>query len=183
MKKGLIVHKRQIVLGVMILALGAAVWLNMKYSATDGTINATDDTSSIPGEAQYVSGSNIRDGAEIEDTGDYFKKAKKERAESRNEATELLQDTIEDAKSDAKRVESAASQLAVISKRIDDEAAIESLIKAKGFKDAVAVISDDNVSVIVKSEGLLSSETIQIQDIVISQIGIGLDKIKILTVE
>ncbi|MDO4742949.1 MAG: SpoIIIAH-like family protein [bacterium] len=183
MKKGLIVHKRQIVLGVMILALGAAVWLNMKYSATDGTINATDEQSSVLGDAQYVSGSNIQESSKIQDSGDYFKNARKERTESRNEATELLQDTIDDAKSDGKKVESAASQLAVISKRIDDEAAIESLIKAKGFKDAVAVISDDSVSVIVKSEGLLSSETIQIQDIVISQTGVGLDKIKILTVE
>ena len=64
------------------------------------------------------------------------------------------------------------------------ENAIEVLIKAKGFKDAIAVITGDNCSVVVNSEKELeTNQTVQIIDIVSSNAKINTENIKIVTVK
>ena len=55
--------------------------------------------------------------------------------------------------------------------------------KAKGFEKTVAVIGDNNVSVIVKSDGLTTAQTLQIQDIITSETKIPLGNIKIVAVK
>ena len=70
-----------------------------------------------------------------------------------------------------------------LAKRIEAQTNIENLLKAKGFSEALAVISDETVTVVVRSEGLLSSETMQIQDIATEQSGISLSGVKIITVK
>ena len=52
------------------------------------------------------------------------------------------------------------------------EANIETLIKAKGFEECIAVINDGSATVIVKTDGLLASEVAQINEIVYNQSGI-----------
>ena len=71
----------------------------------------------------------------------------------------------------------------MIASFMESEANIETLIKAKGFADCVAVINEDNVNIVVASDALSQSEMLQIQDIVISQYEITLDKIKVINVE
>ena len=57
MKKGKVIGKKQLILAVMVLALGAAVWFNMKYSG--GT--------KYLGEAQFVD--NSASGEALETSG------------------------------------------------------------------------------------------------------------------
>ena len=186
MKKGTIVGKRQIVLAVLILALAAAVWLNMKYSAANGGFNiaGTDNSSKVLGGTQYVNEDMQNESAvETSAKNDYFESARADRTASREDAADLLKDTINNVSLDAATKQAAVESLAVIAKRIENEASIESLIKAKGFPDAVAIIGDEGITVIVKCDELLSSETLQIQDIVTAQTGLTLEKIKIVTVK
>ena len=75
------------------------------------------------------------------------------------------------------------SELTAIADNATKEKSIETVLKAKGFNDCLAVISSDSVSVIVKKDKLLQSETLQIQDAVKSQVDIELEKIKIITVK
>ena len=58
--------------------------------------------------------------------------------------------------------------------------AIENLIKAKGFQDAVVLIDNDTANVIVQADKLSEQEVAQIQDIVTRQTGISIDNIKIM---
>jgi len=186
MKKGTIVGKRQIVLAVLILALGAAVWLNMKYSAANGGFNiaGTNTSSKVLGETQYVNNDVETESAvETSAKSDYFQTARADRTAARQDAVDLLKDSINDVSLDEAAKKAAVESLAVIAKRIENEASIESLIKAKGFPDAVAIIGEEGISVIVNCEELLSSETLQIQDIVTAQTGLTLEKIKIVTVK
>ena len=64
---------------------------------------------------------------------------------------------------------------------MNKEANIETIIKAKGIADALVIIADNSVTVMVHSEKLLQSQTLQIQDAVVSQTGMDLEKIKIIT--
>ena len=57
--------------------------------------------------------------------------------------------------------------------RIRCDANIESLIKAKGFEECVAVISENSASVIIKtSDSLAPNQIAQISEIVYEQSGI-----------
>ena len=56
-------------------------------------------------------------------------------------------------------------------------------MKAKGFADCAAVMTAENVSVMVKSDGLLASDTVQIQDIAASATGYSLQNIKIVEIK
>ena len=185
-KRGGIFGKKHILAAAMALALGLAVWLNMKYASEASGFRAasTDKTGSVIGEAQFVEGSE-KDSSAVETSAkeSYFASAKSKRESARKEATELLEDTVNSAKTSDDEKKAAVEQLSKTAKNQEDEAAIETLIKAKGFSDAVAVIGDDGISVVVKSEKLLQSESLQIQDIVTSQTGIALEKIKIIAVK
>ena len=66
----------------------------------------------------------------------------------------------------------AGADIAALAANMSAEANIEELVKAKGFADCVAIINGENVSVIVKSDGLLPNEVAQISEIVYQQSGI-----------
>ena len=69
--------------------------------------------------------------------------------------------------------------MTLIAERMEKEAAIETLVKAKGFEKVVAVMGDKDITVVVKADELLPSQILQIQDAVISQTEISLENIKI----
>ena len=179
MKKGKVLGKSQVVLALMVLALGAAVWLNMKFSSSEKYL----------GEATFVNDSNVTSGeavqtaAKADQDEDYFETAKKDRQKSLAEAQELVEETLKSANvTDAQR-EQALKTTAAIAEKIEKANNIETLLKAKGFEKAVVVIGDTDVSVVVKSEGITTTQTLQIQDIVTAQTEIPLSNIKIITVK
>lgn len=175
MKKGKVLGKSQIILAVMVVALGAAVWFNMRYSQNSGT--------KYLGEAQYVDNSG---GEAVETSGtvaDYFATAREERAKNREEAQSSITETIKTAGAGSEAMSKASEMAATIASRQQIETNIETLLKAKGFSDALAVIGDSDINIIVRGDSLSLEQTIQIQDIAAAQSGFTLDKIKILTVK
>ena len=75
---------------------------------------------------------------------------------------------------------SANAQISKIALDIQNEVNIETLVKAKGFEDCVAVISEDAVSVIVGAESLQASEAAQILAIVYDTTGINPENVTII---
>lgn len=61
----------------------------------------------------------------------------------------------------------------------ENENAIETSVKSKGFEDCFAQVSDSGVSVIVKGGTLDSSTVAQIKDIIIAETGVSASQIKI----
>lgn len=191
--------KRQLVLAALVVALGAAVYLNWQFSdqnnllATE-TVNSTvQETGKELGEAQYVNQNATSAPSQAEETSSaegsgskmsteaeqYFAQARVSRQKARDEAVDTLKGLIADvSQSDAAKTE-AVSQAAAIAKNIEQENNIENLVKAKGFAECVAFLQNGECSVVVSSEGLLDSEAIAIKDIVAGQAGIPYDKIKI----
>lgn len=105
-------------------------------------------------------------------TSDYFAQTILSRKQARDEALEVLKSVSENESALPEVVESALADIMQISKDIEDEANIETLVEAKGFDDCIAVISDGKATVIVKTDGLLASEVAQINEIVYEQCGI-----------
>ncbi len=192
--------KRQLILSALILALGTAVYLNWQFSSNKELI----DTNKIMatkelGEAKFVnntveenkgeengekkdenSGEEQKEEPKEENASEYFSKTKAARQKARDEATDMIKEILEDVKSSEETKAEAIKQASIVAKNIEQEANIESLIRAKGFKDCLAFIQNEECSIVVGGAELTDNLAVAIKDIVSGQGGISADKIKIM---
>ena len=157
-----------------VLLIGAAVYLNYRWfydpvnSMGYGDNNMEDNFDN--------SQATDADG----ETNDYFTTVALNRRQSRDEALDVLSLVTESADADEATRAEAQAKISKIATDIQNEAHIESLVKAKGFEECVAVISEDSVSVIVKDDELIAKETAQILAIVYETTGIAPEKVSII---
>ena len=177
MKKGKVFGRAQVIAFLMILCLGGAVWLNMKFSSTEKYM----------GEASFVSKNKSKavetSAKASEENTDYFSQAKSEREKTILNIEESVKETLKSDKLTEDDKKSAVEKVKLIADRYEKANNIETLLKAKGFKKAVALINDGGIDIIVKADGLTSAQTLQIQDVVTAESGINLANIKIVTVK
>ena len=111
---------------------------------------------------------------------DYFTATALNRQQSRDEAIDVLKLVTEDDEASEEAKAEATAKLSKIALDIQNEANIETLVKAKGFEECVAVISDNSVSVIVGAESLQAAEAAQIFAIVYDTTGISPENVSII---
>ena len=188
------IGKRQLVLASLVVALGAAVYLNWVFQGGEPLI-ATDTLTSGAelGAAQLVNGKGsstpqtsssapsasskaVETAAKVDE---YFTEAKLSRQKARDASVEMLQKVLQDASANDTVKKESLEKAAEIAQNIVQESNIESLIKAKGFSDCVVFLQNSECSVVVRSDGLLPNEGIAIKDIIGGQSGVAYDKIKI----
>lgn len=169
------IGRRNLIIIAAVLLIGGAVALNYFVLGGGGTV---DYGGSNMGDAD--ADADAGDGTTV--TGDaYFSAAVLSRTQARDEALEVLQTVLasEDALEETKT--QALSDISRIALEIEQESNVETLVRAKGFSECVAVINGEKASVIVKSEGeLLQSQAAQISEIVYEQTGILPANVKIL---
>lgn len=162
---------RNIVIVLSVLLIGAAVYVNWALFGGNDLDQNTDGKgdSVISGGLADGTGEGDQVSSDINENTDYFAASQIERQRARDEAIEVLQGVVEDAASLDSAKEQALADIAAIAANIEVEANIESLIKAKGFEECVAVISGDKANIVVKSEGLQPNQLSQILEIVYLQ--------------
>ncbi|MBE6551315.1 MAG: SpoIIIAH-like family protein [Ruminococcaceae bacterium] len=185
---------------VMSLALIAvAGYINVKYySENGGSISGGNDIISgnisdgndIPGivnnngnDTQVLSDKSTGGDSENASTDagdDYFSVAVISRQRSRDESIELLMTMLEKDGATEAQKEEITSEMSRIADEIANEVNIENLIKAKGMEECVAVISQGNANIIVRSDGLTPSQVAQIKEIVYLNADIHPKNIKII---
>lgn len=179
--------KRQIILASLVVALGAAVYLNWQFSSNPNFLETIGISRGKElGEAQYVN-KQVEEQKQDQKTeeekpknaDEYFSKAKVSRQKARDEITEMLKSVLSDANSDEKAKQEAIKQAASIAKNIQQESNIENLLKAKGFDKCIVFINNDECSIVVEPGKLQAESAIVIKDVVAGQGGITLDKVKI----
>ncbi len=183
MKKVKIFTKGQALLVLMVIALGAAVWLNMKFTSKEkylGEASYVSQTSSAK-TVQTSAKAQQNSKASSESTSDYFTAARKNRETALKNAQKQIDEMLDNDKLTEADKQQAVKIAGEIAKRIERENNIETLLNAKGFNKCVAVMGDDNITVVVSSNGLTTAQTMQIQDVITSQTQIGLANIKIIT--
>lgn len=163
-------------MAALVVALGAAVFLNWKFSMNGTQVAQTDGDNY--GAAKYVANQSV--GSASATSSDYFSKARLDRQKAQDAALEVLNKVTS---GNASVKQQTVSEITALSKAIKTENDIETLILAKGFKDCVAVVNDTGVQVVVKPKGttdLSESDAIQIKDIVVAQTSIDPLKIQII---
>lgn len=160
-----VLHKKQIVLFVLVVMVGVAGYLNWKYEETPtevdskSVITSTEESDENLGEATMVS----------KTTKDYFSNCRNNRETVRSKSIEILKSTIDNPNTSQENKDKAQNEIISISKNVEAEGNIENLILAKGFEDVVVFINDSNITVTVKSQGLTAPETAKIKDIIIEE--------------
>lgn len=181
-------HKRQLILASLVVALGAAVYLNWQFSDTH-EFDAPDaiETAHELGEARYVNTSKVSESPDnitapdssSSQTKKFFAEASSNRQKAHDQASEKLKSLIDSQNTDEEIKKEILKQSEELAKNIEQESNIENLIKAKGFGDCIAFIQNGECSVIVSPGNLKESTAIVIRDIITGQSGIKSDKIKI----
>ena len=123
----MIIKRRQLLLATLIVALGAAVFVNWYYTKpsveTSGNTAATNSVSDEEkqganlGDARYVISSDVTldDAAAQAQASEYFASAKLRRKTAHDEAAEALNDIIKDGSSNSEAVKQATAALKELS--------------------------------------------------------------------
>jgi len=178
--------KRNSVVLTMLVLVGAAVFLNWKYT---GEAGAAEVNKKILGEATLVSGTGeheeMAEHISEEDAysgSDYFASARLTRQQARDSAIELLEKAADEEDADTSVINEASQSIQVLAAYTLTESHIENLITAKGYQDCVAFMSDNGISVVVATaSGELTKEDVaKITDIAKTETGYSAGNIKIM---
>ncbi|SJZ85735.1 SpoIIIAH-like family protein [Selenihalanaerobacter shriftii] len=111
---------------------------------------------------------------------DFFVEYRLERDKIRSEQVNLLREMINNPNSNQDLKSKAQNRLLGITKNLEKEMEIESLIRARGYKDAITFIHQNSVDIIVSTKGLKKKDVAKIGDIVAKTTGLGLEDITII---
>mgnify|MGYP000769426377 FL=1 len=189
-KPNLIIGKKQIILASLTLVLGIAGYMNYVFAevgndiAADAEIQSAADTQVNYGDAAFV-GADSSDPAEPASAGasDYFAQARLSRMTSRDDAVQTLSAIL--GGGDLTEEENAAYTMEAVnlSQLSESESKVESLIRAQGFEDCVVYLDGETASIVVKSEGLAAEQAAQIKDILLTEVTIPAENIRIFEVK
>ncbi len=181
------IQKRHIVLAALVLALGAAVYLNWQFNDNSDMLSV--NTAKQLGEATYVN-NELNDATEDEvistlgnltqEQQNYFSTAKTNRKQSQDEVLDIAKEVLQLAEATEEAKKEAAEQISKIEDYMLCQSNIESTLKAKGFSECLCFLSDEGCNVIVLEKEMKDNSPLIIKDIVTSQIEISFDDIKII---
>ncbi|MDE5556121.1 MAG: SpoIIIAH-like family protein [Ruminococcus sp.] len=184
-KPSLIIGKKQIIMTCLTLMLAIAVYINYtaapKISDEPDTkiVTAENDTVSY-GETEFVN-------AETESVNasgsDYFAQARLDKMNNRDTAVQTLQSIIGGGDITEEEMVMNALDAVEVSKLIESEGTIESLIKAQGFEDCVAYLDGSTAKVVVKTEGLDKAQAASIKEIILDETEVSAENIRIFEVK
>ncbi len=159
--------RRQVTLLSLVVLIGVAGYINLTQK----------DEKVIPtsSEAEVIETPAKQD--------DYFTLSRFERDKSRSSAMEVYREITENPDSTREAKDTAQKDLTAAARAIELEAALEGLIKAKGFEEVIVYLTADNANVVVKTIGLTPAQAAQIKDLVKENAKIKADKIKIVEIK
>ena len=167
---------KSIVVASAALLIGLAVYLNYRWFYDPSASLGYGDNNMANGNSD-----NSTTAGNPSENQDYFTSTALDRQQARDEALDVLKMVAESSESSQEAKAAAQEKISKIAVDIQNEVNIETLVKAKGFEDCVAIISDGSVSVIVSADSLQASEAAQILTIVYETTGINPENISIIS--
>lgn len=185
-KPSLIIRKKHIIMSCLTLMLGIAVYVNYITApnpVSEGIASvsteelAAEDTANY-GETELVN----KDVSEL-NSSDYFAQARLDKMNNRDEAVQTLQTIMGGGDITDDEMVTKALDAVEVSKLIESEGTIESLVKSQGFEDCVAYLDGESAKVVVKTEGLDKTQAAAIKDIILGETKISAENIRIFEVK
>ncbi|MGM0409296.1 MAG: SpoIIIAH-like family protein [Bacillota bacterium] len=110
----------------------------------------------------------------------FFIRYRLERDKARSEQLDIYREMINNPNTDKITKQEAQNKMLELTKRMEKEMEIESLVRARGYKDALAYIHDEAVDIIVQSTGLKRNDVAIIGDIVVKSTGFSSEDVTII---
>jgi stage III sporulation protein AH len=170
-------RKRLIAIVSLILLIAIAFVLN--YGYTEKKVDNAKNSSTQEVSQKAVETSAYTQGKYV--ASGIFTAYREEREINRSRSIDALKEIVENKNTSQATRDEAQKQIIKLTEITNQEMIIENLIKAKGFQDAVVMIDNGIVNVIVQADKLSEEEVAQIVEIVSRQTGVSLDNIKIMT--
>ena len=193
-KPTVIIGKKQIIMTCLTLMLAIAVYINYASApkiTKDGEIIETAEMGDSVnyGDTEFVN--NIDDSAEpvnadadkSENGADYFAQARLDKMNNRDEAVQTLQTIIGGGDLTEDELVINALDAVEVSKLIESEGTIESLVKAQGFEDCVAYLDGETAKVVIKTEGLDKAQAASVKEIIMGETEVSAENIRIFEVK
>lgn len=116
---------------------------------------------------------------------DYFAQARLTRQQSRDEALQLLEAAAAAETASQETIDGAMNSIAVMAGYSMQETQIENLVLAKNFKDCLAFISGQGVTLAVPApaEGLTAEQVAQITDTIVAETDFAATQIKVVPIK
>ena len=177
------IWKKNLVAAAVLVTVCAGIYVNWLYTEETMAQDLTEtlDAELVMSDEALVLGEDLEAAASTET--DYFAAVRLSRQQARDSAVNLLQEAM--SYSDSGKSAESAVELDDIVQTALSEAQIESLIIAKGYRDCVAYMNTEGISVAVSApEGGLQDEDVAvIADIVMAQSDYLLDDIRVVEVQ
>ncbi len=121
--------------------------------------------------------------AEGQSAEEYFAQARLERTSSRDESVATLQSIM--GGGDRTEDEFITDAIAAVetSKLIESESNIESIVKSMGYSDCIVYLDNDSAKVVVQTDGLDSAKAAAIKDVILGEITIPAENIRLFEVK
>ncbi len=190
---------RQATAAVMMLALGAAIYLNWSFAkeapqdltvsetaavetaaaaettAVVDPLEAETETVAADGTVQQEVNKNYGEAQMVsvnQDSGvEFFEEARLSRSKARDEALEALNEALKDTSVSDTEKKELTDKLSTQISNITLETKLETLIKSKGFADCVVSLEGNgaNVTVMTENDALTAEEVARIRDALMGQ--------------
>ncbi len=169
---------RRLLLFLIILA-GIFVYLNWKWGAfiEQGTARGGDAEDAILVQAPAAPAPRQ---AAPETVRDFYVEARLERERVRSEQMQALREVLADERAAAEARAEAQREMLALTRRAGREAEAESLIKAKGYRDALVFLNERGAVAVVRAARLTPSDTARIADAVAGATGVGFAEIRVI---
>lgn len=166
------VGKRNFIIFGAVVLIATAVAVNVAIFAKDED-DGFDYDQSAGMNADTQNPQQNQNDTDVSASDSYFSSVQVSRQRTRDEAIEVLQSVVDNTSSTETAKNEALAEINKLATIMASEANIETLIMAKGFEECVAVLSNQDARIVVKSEGLTAAQISQINEIVYSEAGIS----------
>jgi len=112
---------------------------------------------------------------------DFFVEYRLDRERLRSKQTDFLEEIIHDQTIDSNTKKEVNERLLKMNEIAEKELNIENMVKAKGYEDAIAIVHDGCIDIIIRAENLLADDVAVIGSIAVKNTGIDLEHIVIIS--
>ncbi len=123
---------------------------------------------------------NFTKAKEEGDEKDFFIEYKLERDKARSEQINIFRELINNPNSDQATKKEAQNMMLALTDKMEKEMEIESLIRARGYKEALAYIHVEAVDVIIHTNGLEKEDVAKVGDIIVKVTGFNTEDVTII---
>ena len=174
-------QKKHVISAALVLALGAAVYVNWQFGGSQKTsVKELGAASYVNATVTATADETASKSSLSKDQQALFASERTKRQNTQDAAMEQAQNALDlENASDEDKTE-AQKSVEKLLKTFTVQDSIESIIRAKGFFDCLCCISDEGVTVIVPKQQLNDTAAIVIDDAVTSHYSVSYENISII---